>query len=101
MSFFILLVSPFMAGFRIGSIKKGTEIGFMVSLLHIFILGLDGLIVLPFAQGGDFGPEIDFLALMFISIPLLSILLSITGMLGGLVAYSSIGSRLNVINNSS
>lgn len=101
MSFFILLVAPFLAGFWIGSIKKGTEIGFMVSLFHIFILGLDSVIVLPFAQGGDFGPEIDLLALMFISIPLLSILLSITGMLGGLVAYSSIGYRLNVVNNSS
>ncbi len=98
MSFFILLVSPFLAGFWTGNIKKGTEMGFVVSLLHHFTLGLDGLIVLPFAQGGDFGPEIDFLVLMVISVPLLTILLSVTGMIGGLIACSSIGQRLNVTN---
>lgn len=100
MSFFILLVSPFVAGFWTGNIKRGTEIGFMVSLFHIFLLGLDGLIVLPFAQGGDFGPEIDLLALMFVSIPFFTILLSITGMIGGVVASFSIGHTLNVVNNS-
>ncbi|MFX0017067.1 MAG: hypothetical protein ACFFB2_20870 [Promethearchaeota archaeon] len=98
-SFFILLISPFLAGFWIGNIKKGAQIGFMISLLHIFMLSLDSLIVLPFAHGGDFGPEIDLLALMLIIIPLFIVILSLAGMIGGLVACSSIEQRLRVVTD--